>query len=305
MPVGGDAFLSGIEGVLEGGGWEVRWGRDLLWLGGFESEGADLWDANTADEWLDDTVALAGQRSLALRRTWDAGDQTGTDLERHLPCDGTREHTAVGWLRGQNAPQARILARFYDNRYSENPIADLDVADPVTGDLDWTRQWRDLDSPDHATFFELRCGAWPPTNGEGTAWFDELALIEWEAWEPAGGNTVPSPNNYRFVQVRRVGGTVEPATLAWRETRYGDVTTAGARVRAGAGRVGPPGLLPQPLQPAHHGAAGSAGSWRGAVPRSNCTTCAAAAWRCCTTGRSRAPGPTPSPGTGATTRAAT
>ena len=207
VAVGGDGFLSGIVGVLEGGEWEVRWGRDLLWHGGFEDEGADLWDVNTADEWLDDTVALAGARSLALRRAWDDGDQTGTDLEKHLPCDPSREHTALAWVRGENAPSARVMTRFYGSRYTENPLSSTDTADPVTGDLDWTRQWRDLDTPHDAIYFELRCGAWPPASGEGTAWFDQLALIEWEDWQPAGDNPVPSPNNHRFVQVRAPAAT--------------------------------------------------------------------------------------------------
>ncbi|MBD3222990.1 hypothetical protein GF314_17310 [bacterium] len=248
VAVGGDAFLSGIEAVLEGGNWEVRWGRDVLWLGGFESEGADLWDVNTADEWLDDTVALAGARSLALRRAAGDADQTGTDLEKHLPCDGAREHTAVAWVRGAGAPPARVMARFYDNRYTENPLVSLDLAAPVTGDLDWTRQWRDLDSPLHATYFELRCGAWPPDQGEGTAWFDELAMIEWEPWQPAGDNTVPAPNDMRWVQVRRAGTTVEPATLAWRETRYGDAVT-GARDRAIAPHAASLSCYPNPANP--------------------------------------------------------
>jgi poly-gamma-glutamate capsule biosynthesis protein CapA/YwtB (metallophosphatase superfamily) len=226
VPVGGDAFLSGIDGVLEGGSWEVRWGRDILWLGGFESEGADLWEANTSDEWFDDQIALAGQRSLALRRRWDAGDQTGTDLEKHLPCDPSRRHTAVAWVRGENAPWPRVYARFYEHRYAGTPLSSDELADPIAGDFGWTRQWRDLDTPADATYFDVRCGAWPPDTGEGLAWFDELAMIEWEPWQPAGSHDVPAPNNYRFVQVRRVGDDPTPATLVWRETRYGDAVTA-------------------------------------------------------------------------------
>lgn len=227
VPVGGDAFLSGIDPLLgDGSGWEVRWGRDILWLGGFESEGADLWQANTDDEWYDEDVKLAGERSLGLRRRWDSGDQTGTDLEKHLPCDPRREHTALAWVSGQNAPTAKVMTRFYNSRYTETPLSSTDTAEPVTGDLGWTRQWRDLETPENATYFELRCGAWPPETGEGTAWFDELAMIEWEDWQPAGALTVPAPNNHRYVQVRRVGDQAQPATLAWREVRYGDIALA-------------------------------------------------------------------------------
>jgi len=232
LPVGGDAYFAGVAEVLgEGGGWEVRWGRDLLWFGGFELEGADLWDTNGDDEWLDTTVFLAGARSLALRRAWNSGSATGTDLERHLPCDPMRAHSAVGWLRGENAPQAQILARFYNGRTNETPIASTGLDEPRAGDFDWTQQWRDLDTPDNAIFFELRCNAQPPDAGTGVGWFDELALIEWEAWQAADAPlAVTAPNNVRFLQVRRAGGGAAEAIVVWREIRYADAATAAPAV---------------------------------------------------------------------------
>ncbi|HOX26938.1 MAG TPA: CapA family protein [Candidatus Krumholzibacteria bacterium] len=227
LPVGGDAYFSGFAAIAEGGGgWEARWGRDLLWHGGFESEGADLWDANTDDEWFDETIRLGGQRSLGLRR--DSSDQaaTGTDLERHLPCDPAREHSAVGWLRGENAPYARTMARFYSSRTNETPVSSTDLADPATGDFEWTRQWRDLVTPANAIFFELRCNAEPPDGGTGIAWFDELALIEWEDWRAVDAPLdAPAPSNVRYLQVRRAGTGPAEATVIWRETRYADAAT--------------------------------------------------------------------------------
>ena len=52
LPPVGD--LSQVREVLGGApdGWEVAWGRELLWHTGFEDEGADFWDVNTPDEWL-------------------------------------------------------------------------------------------------------------------------------------------------------------------------------------------------------------------------------------------------------------
>ena len=82
-----DGNLSGIASLVGDGTWEVRWGREILWHGGFEDEGADLWEVNTADEVLDSEVAHSGRRSLRLRRLSSASGQTGTDLEKNLPCD--------------------------------------------------------------------------------------------------------------------------------------------------------------------------------------------------------------------------
>jgi len=227
LPVGGDHFLSGLDPVIgDGTGWEIRWGRDILWLGGFESEGADLWDVNTEDEWLDTEILRTGARSLGLQRKSSDTDQTGTDLEKHLPCDPAKQHSALGWLRGENAAEARVMTRFYNTRYTETPLTSTDVGERLQGDSDWTRRWVDLETPGDATYFELRCGIEPPEADTGLAWYDDLAMVEWEDWLPVHASfDIPSPNNFRFVQVRRVGEADGPVTVVWRETSYGDVTT--------------------------------------------------------------------------------
>ncbi len=235
-----DGNLSAIADLL-GSGYEVRWGKELLWLGGFEDEGADLWEVNTADEELVSDVTHSGDVALRLRRLSSAFGQTGTDLEKHLPCDPTREHSAVAWMKADNAYQARTMVRFYSDRYSETPVGDFDLAPRLDGSTDWVRQWRDLDTPPSADYFEMRCGHEPPAAGTGYSWYDDLAFIEWEAWTPADGPVkIPAPNNYRFVQVRAPSGTAL-ASFTLEETVYGPgnisaapdgpppVTTAGLR----------------------------------------------------------------------------
>ncbi len=223
----GDGYLSGITSVTgDGAGWEVRWGREILWHGGFEAEGASLWDINTSDEWLDTTVAHDGTTSLALRRDHDGGGQTGTDLIRHLPCDPAREHSAGGWLRTENAGQARTMVRFYDSRGSESPLSSTDLADPVDGTTGWTYQWRDLATPSGAIYFELRAGLEPPSAGSALAWYDDLALVEWEPWQPAGAAlAIAAPNNQRYLQVRCGTPEATSAVLVTSETVYDAVLT--------------------------------------------------------------------------------
>ncbi len=207
-------------------GLEVRWGREILWHGGFEDEGATFWDDNTDDEWLDTEQFHTGARCLALRRHDSDSGQTGTDLEKHLPCDPTREHSALGWLRAENASEARTMVRFYSSRTSESPLSSTDLDDRFTGSCDWTAQWVDLTTPNDAIYFELRCGTEPPAAGTGLSWFDDLALVEWDAWQPAAtGATVPAPNNYRYVQVRSPSAAAT-AALTVTETVYGDPATA-------------------------------------------------------------------------------
>ena len=224
-----EGFLSAVAGVSGGGGdgWEVAWGRELLWHTGFEDEGAGFWDVNTDDETLDTGVSHGGSRSLRIKRDAAQSGQTGTDLIAHLMCRADRRHSAAGWLKAENAAQARIMARFYGTRTGETPLSDTDLAARVTGSTDWTRQWRDLATPADAAWFELRCAVEPPAAGTGSAWFDDLAFIEWEPWQPLDSALkVPAPHNYRFLQVRRAGAGAGPGVVTGELVSYGPAASA-------------------------------------------------------------------------------
>jgi poly-gamma-glutamate capsule biosynthesis protein CapA/YwtB (metallophosphatase superfamily) len=220
VKLSGRGNLSSIASL--GNNYEVRYGRELLWHGGFEDEGADLWDDNTADEIMDEEVFRSGKRSLRLRRLSSASTQTGTDLEKHLPCNPEKEHSAISYLKTDNAYQARTMVRFYNSRYGTSPVGDYDLASRFNGSTDWTFQWRNLDTPTDATYFDMRCGHEPPENDTAYSWFDDLALIEWDNWVPANDELkIPAPNNYRFIQLRNINTGITEATLNYSETAYG------------------------------------------------------------------------------------
>jgi len=225
LPLAGDGNFSRVLSVDgAGGGAEIRWGREILWHGGFEEEGATLWDDNTADEWIDSTASHSGHRSLALRRDAGAGSSVGTDLERHLPADPAKDHSCLAYQWADNAADAKVLFRFYSSRYSESPLTSDEVGTPIDGSTGWIRRWSNLDTPGSGVYFEVRCSADPPASGSGMARFDDIAFIEWEPWVVASpGPSIPSPNNFRFLQVR--GNSPGVATVSYEETAYGAIST--------------------------------------------------------------------------------
>jgi poly-gamma-glutamate capsule biosynthesis protein CapA/YwtB (metallophosphatase superfamily) len=220
----GQGNLSRVISVTGGGSgsWEVCWGREILWHGGFEDEGATLWDVNSPDEWLDEGEAHRGARSLALRRSATDTQATGTDLERHLPCDPDQRHSALAWEKADNAAEQVVMARFYSNRTASTPISSTDLGPRFTGTQDWVQQWAELETPANGIYFEMRCSDDAPETGTGLAWFDDLAFIEWEPWVAVeGALDVPSPNNYRFLQVRTSDPGAVSAVVSYEETAYG------------------------------------------------------------------------------------
>lgn len=202
------------------GDWEFRLGRELLWHGGLEDEGASYWDLTAPDEYLDAGEAASGQRSLAIRRS--AGQATaGSDQQGHLPCDPTKAHSLLGWVKTANAGAASVQARYYVDRSTGTALASEDLGPALMGTADWAPQWADIATPAEGDWFEVRCALTGPTSGEGRAWFDGLKFIEWEPWQPgAAGTAVAHPHNYRFVQFRATNPALAEAQLSYEETRY-------------------------------------------------------------------------------------
>ncbi|MBK9471437.1 MAG: CapA family protein [bacterium] len=268
-----EGFLAAVAGVTGGGGsgWEVAWGRELLWHTGFEDEGAAFWDVNTDDETLDPSTSHDGARSLAIKRSQGQAGQTGTDLIAHLMCRGDRRHSAEGWLKADNTAQARIMTRFYGTRSTETTLGDYDLAARFTGTTDWVHQWKDLATPATAAWFEMRCAVEPPAVGTGKAWFDDLAFVEWEPWQPLDGTLkVPAPHNYRYLQVRRAGAGADAGTVSAALVTYGPAASAvGPGHDDGTPRAGAALALachPNPFNPRTTIELALAGPAGGAVP---------------------------------------
>lgn len=244
--------LSRVVSVVGSGlvHWEARWGREILWHGGFEEEGATFWDVNTADEWLDDEESHSGERSLALRRRDSDTEPTGTDLEKHLPSEPSKEHSCLGYMKTENGSDAVMMARFYSSRYSSTPVTSTDIGSRVSGNHDWHAQWQNLETPENGLYFEVRCSNDAPAAGTGYAWFDDIGFVEWEPWMDGGeALDVPSPNNFRFLQIRSLNPEAAAAVVTVEETSYLEGTSSSSPGPAGDPAIRLLRSSPNPFNP--------------------------------------------------------
>ncbi|MDD5087700.1 MAG: CapA family protein [bacterium] len=180
---------------------QVRVGRERLWFGNMENEGATPWNLNSGDEAYNEDFAHAGSRSIRLSRASNAGDNVVTALSLRPPLDSDFEHSMVGWMRTENAGNATIEAQFFSQRSSGTPLEQPVAGGPLSGDNDWTYVGADVDVPSSTNYFNLRLSLYPPASGTGYAWFDDVALVQWDEWQPISAN-VPFPSDYTYLQVR-------------------------------------------------------------------------------------------------------
>jgi len=203
--------IAGVSGDVE-----VRVGRELLWHGDFEEEGATLWNLNSSDEVYDSQVVHQGLRSLRLRRASSSSGTALTDLEGYPALENKTEYSLAGYMRTENARDALFAARFYRDR-GTSLLGTYEIDDPVSGTSDWAYFAKNFQVPADARYFNVRCQMDRPASGEGFSWFEELRLVEWEAWQPATlPLEFPYPNNQRFIQIRAASPSAS-ATVRWEE----------------------------------------------------------------------------------------
>ncbi|NQV15592.1 CapA family protein, partial [bacterium] len=165
--------------------WQFRLGRELLWYGNMEEEGATQWNVNSTDEWYDLTQAHSGERSIGQHRSASSGDNVITNLENRIRLDASKAHHLAGYIKVQNANNVTIEVRYYASRTSSSILATHNLSAGINGTQDWSYFHKETIPPAMATHFDIRLNTDVPTIGESYAWFDDVQFIEWSDWEAA------------------------------------------------------------------------------------------------------------------------
>ncbi len=212
-------FVSAINTILpeaRDNNWQVRLGREILWIGGFEKEGCEAWNFNSQYEGRDSTITHSGRYSAWIRR--NAGQQDAiTDLIQRIPVMGpTDPITLMGWMKLENGRDAALAARWYRYRYDNQPqniFGDSLVEGRFSGTRDWFYIWKDLRPSNNTGFMSPRWQLFGPQAGTGTLWVDDIELVRWEDWREFSDQPLyldyPSDLYYIQVQTRRPTETVQ------------------------------------------------------------------------------------------------
>ena len=193
-------YLTQIVPLDFGQSLEVRLGRNILWWGNMEDEGAGFWDINSSQEGYDREETHGGQRSLLLEES--NGGTVYNYFWWRAPLQGGHEYTFSGWLKTENSASAATQMRYYTSRTQGGTIATEMPGGETVGTHHWQRRVLNLDPPENATFYSIRHSL-TASGGQSRARFDDEELIQWDDWIPLPAG-LPLPSDYHYFQVRAV-----------------------------------------------------------------------------------------------------
>jgi len=197
---------------LNNGEFEFRLGREIIMMGDFEyNPPMDCWDPGINywrmiphdSEFINDSISYNGEYALQQIRNYFDENNAITEISYCVPIMNQFEHTVHGVVKGDNANNARINTYYYSDRNCGNSIANESLMGTLNGYFDWTNFEREIEIPENGNFVDMIIRSSPPENGTSNVYFDDLGIIQWEAWQNINGlDSLLYPNDFYYIQIR-------------------------------------------------------------------------------------------------------
>jgi poly-gamma-glutamate capsule biosynthesis protein CapA/YwtB (metallophosphatase superfamily) len=213
--------ISSLDSVYPGTGWQARLGQECLWSGNMEDEGGNLFDLNQTTETFSTAYFHEGLRSLAITAS---GSIASVPLQAKMKWyDNTKKYTLHAWIKTRNAAGVNLDIQYYNSRTNNTPYSTESLlSTAITGATDWTFYQKEVTIPSSCSYYIIVCKA-----TDGFAYFDEVGLIEWTAWQNATElHYINFPNDYYWLQLK---GTDNPKSVRLHYTEKDVVSSAPMR----------------------------------------------------------------------------
>ena len=194
IPLSKAGSLSGILNTSI----NYRLGREKIWMNNFEDEGSSLWNLNSVNESIQDSIFRRGNASVLHKRDFQSPDNIVTNLEEKIPIRNGLDHTLHGFIKTENSKDVTLELKSSINRTGEF-ISTVSIQDSITGTTPWTKYWGNIPLFEESEFVNIRLNSSIPDTGNAYSWFDDVGLIEWDSVEtnPTG---IEYPNSYDYIQ---------------------------------------------------------------------------------------------------------
>lgn len=194
-----------IEDIISSQDIEFRLGREIIWMGDFDfnpvvdscvNKNTYYWNMRTS--FLDTLTYWNGNSSIKMIRTPDNTDNALVDNYYCYPLVSDPNEISVrGYIKTENANDAKIGVRFYESRCSGT--IDTRYTNDIDGTSDWLEYYENIIVPENSKYVDLRMVSFPTDSVESIVYFDNVGIVEWEDWSL---NEVLYPNDYYYYQIK-------------------------------------------------------------------------------------------------------
>ena len=224
-------------------GVSVQPGRDQLLFGGFEDVDVDpdwleaaRWDLDGASREVCVGETLRGAGALCTFRGEDNSEDSITWYRNRVRLQGppdqpNRDISLVAWRKGDNAGRTHFELEWAASE-GDATFGSETVASRKGGSYGWELVFVDIEVPTDELgasdtegsprALRLEIHHSPPEDDLGIAWFDEVALVNWqESLDASAGAAVEAPNPYEFLRVEGPPGEhiLELSFSRWEPSR--------------------------------------------------------------------------------------
>ena len=178
-----------------------RIGREKVWMKNFEDEGSSLWNINSDNEMIQDSIYRRGSNGLMHIRSSESPNNIITNLEDRFPYDNQLDHTIHGFIKTENSKNVTLEARLAIGRTGES-LFTVSTGDSISGTSSWQKYWGDVPINQEAGFFDIRASSDIPDSGLAYSWFDDIGLIQWDTLQLITEYpiSITYPNDYDYIQ---------------------------------------------------------------------------------------------------------
>ncbi len=213
---GSESSLSMIETTAS---VTLNIGRDIMLYGDFEDADGDNqtletahWDVSGESRFICLSYAYRGTAGLCSIRDSRNSSDSLTAFRNRMRVTGdalnipNKNLSLFGYIKGDNAGPVSITARYYASVGSQT-FGEEVAYQNNGGSFDWRAFSADLNMPadDLARATRIFIRHSPPANGDATAAFDELAIINWEETLSSGA-AISFPHARDFIKVQGTPG---------------------------------------------------------------------------------------------------
>ncbi|MCK9328784.1 MAG: CapA family protein [Candidatus Cloacimonetes bacterium] len=196
--------------------YHYRLGRSIMHFGGFENEDFYQWNIDSSTMYSSEEA----NRGLYSLKITNPVDESFSTTYRHRVMSNN-EMTFYARIKQQNIQNVNVYISYYNTPGSSYQTGSESITIPIEESDTWTTIYANLNVPENTGGYNLSIVP-QAVNNESYIYFDDVDIIEWDAWTPFSDYAHKSPNSYYYLQLEKTD-VQNTATVYYKDVSFNEL----------------------------------------------------------------------------------